>query len=182
MDLLVKAGGKTVSVTTFVQPNSTQDCLLGTNASLPLGFQFMDGKGAPLMSFFTPKSTSEPKVAQVSLIQASSIPSQKCRFLKAKVSGDCLPGDQLLFESVSAQLKPLGLSAIDSLVTLSDELTVLIPVQNFETCTVDLPRDIELGVAEPFVESVTLDSESSMCARVLIDMDQVPMRKSALAD
>ena len=175
VDLLVKAGGKTVSVTTFVQPNSTQDCLLGTNASLPLGFQFMDGKGAPLMSFFTPqskpqlKSTSEPKVAQVSLIQASSIPSRKCRFLKAKVSGDCLPGDQLLFESVSAQLKPLGLSAIDSLVTLSDERTVLIPVQNFETCTVDLPRDIELGVAEPFVESVTLDSESSTCARVLID-------------
>ena len=160
MDLLVKAGGETVSVTMFVQPDSAQESLLGTNASIPLGFKFVDGKGKPLSSpepqpELESKSDSEPQVAHVSLIQASSIPSCKCRFLKAKVSGECSPGDQFLFEPRSDQLQPLGLSAIDSLVTLSDERTVLIPVQNFEKCTVDLPNDIELGVVEPFDESNT---------------------------
>ena len=176
VDLFVKAGGKAMSVSMFVQPDSAQECLLGTNASIPLGFQFVDGKGKPLRSSLEPqfelesKSVYEPQVAHVSLIQASSIPSRKCRFLKAKVSGECSPGDQFLFESRSAELRPLGLSALDSLVTLSDERTVLIPVQNFEKCTVDLPSDIELGVVEPFDESDTLDSVSpSTCASVLID-------------
>ena len=54
----------------------------------------MDGKGKPLRSSSEPqfaKSESEPQVAQVSLIPASSIPSRKCRFLKAKVSGNVHP-------------------------------------------------------------------------------------------
>ena len=99
VDLSVTSGGKTVSVTMFVQPDSAQECLLGTNASLPLGFKFVDGKGKPLRSSSDPQFTeseSEPQVAHVSLIQASSIPSRKCRFLKAKVSGECSPGDQFL--------------------------------------------------------------------------------------
>ena len=177
VDLLVKVGGKTVSVTMFVQPDSAQECLLGTNASLPLGFKFVDGKGKLLRSSpdpqpeIEPEPKSEPKTAHVSLIQASSIPSRKCRFLKAKVSGECSPGDQLLFEARSDQLQPLGLSAVDSLVTLSDERTVLIPVQNFEKCTVDLPSDVQLGVVEPFEEICdTPDSVSpSVCAKVLVD-------------
>ena len=65
-----------------------------------------------------------------------------------------------MFESKSAQLERLGLSAIDSLVTLSDEQTVLIPIQNFEKCTVDLLSDIELGIVEHFDESHSLDSVS----------------------
>ena len=69
-----------------------------------------------------------------------------------------------------AQPHPLGLSTIDSLVTLSDEQTVLIPVQNFEKCTVELPSDIELGVVEPFDENDTLDSVSPYtCTSVLVD-------------
>ena len=98
VDLLAKAGGKTVSVSMFVQPDSAQECLLGTNASIPLGFQSMDGKGKPLRSKLKPhfesesKPASKPKVAQVALIQATSIPSRKCRFLKAKVLGEYSPG------------------------------------------------------------------------------------------
>ena len=80
VDLPVKAGGKTVSVPMFVQPDSTQDCLLGTNASLPLGFKFVDGNERPLrcsvepQPVFESKPEGEPKVAQVSLIKATSIP------------------------------------------------------------------------------------------------------------
>ena len=157
VDFSIKAGGEPVSVTMFVQPDSTQECLLGTNASLPLGFKFVGGDGRPLRTSVEPQpmpepdSDSEPKVAHVSLIESVSIPSRKCRFLKAKVSGEYAPGDHL-FESRDAQLRPLGASAIDAMVTLNDEGVVLIPVQNFETCSVDLPGDVELGVVERFKE------------------------------
>ena len=91
MDLLVKAGGKIASVTMFVQPDGAQECLLGTNASIPLGFKFMDGKGKPLRSSPDPQSELEPesksKVAHVSLIQASSIHSRVV-FLKPKYQGN----------------------------------------------------------------------------------------------
>ena len=112
-----------MSVTMFVQPDSTQECLLGTNASLPLGFKFVGGDGTSVEPQPMPEhdSDSEPKVAHVSLIESVSIPSRKCRFLKAKVSGEYAPGDHLLFESRDAQLHPLGASAIDALVTLNDE-------------------------------------------------------------
>ena len=176
VDLPVKSGGKTMSVTMFVQPDSTQDCLLGTNASLPLGFKFVDGEDRPLRCSVdtqpVPESKPEvePKVAQVSLIKATSVPSRKCCFLKATVSGECSPGDQLLFESKGSQLCSLGISAFDSLVTLSDDRTVLVPVQNYKTCTVDIPGDIELGAVEPFDEGNSLSSVPlSTCARVLVD-------------
>ena len=48
VDLQIQAGGKEVTIPVFVQPNSSQDCLLGTNASIPLGLQFLDSKGKPL--------------------------------------------------------------------------------------------------------------------------------------
>ena len=75
VDLPVKACGKTMSVPMFVQPNSTQDCLLGTNASIPLGFKFEDGDGKPLGCSTDPplvvesKSECEPKVAQASKLR-----------------------------------------------------------------------------------------------------------------
>ena len=133
VDLSVKTGGETVSVTMFVQPDSTHECLLGTNASLPLGFKFVDGEGRPLRSSVEPQpmpelnSDSEPKVANVSLIDSVSIPSRKCRFLKAKVCGEYTPGDHLLFESRNAHLRPLGVSA---LVTLNDERS-----SGFDSCS-----------------------------------------------
>lgn len=75
-----------------------------------------------------------------------------------------------MFEPRSDQLQPLGLSAFDSLVTLNEEGTVLIPVQNFEKCTVDLPSDIKLGSVEPYDESNAPDFViPSTCASVLVD-------------
>ena len=58
-------------------------------------------------------------------------------------------------------------SAIDSLVTLSDQCTVIVLVQNYQTCAVDLPSDIRLGVVKPFHESYTLSPiPPSTCASV----------------
>jgi len=48
VDLVLSADGKTVTVPVFVQPCSTQECLLGMNAVPLLGLAFLDNKGEPL--------------------------------------------------------------------------------------------------------------------------------------
>ena len=63
VDFSIKAGGEPVSVTMFVQPDSTQECLLGTNASLPLGFKFVGGDGRPL------RTSVEPQTALVNSLE-----------------------------------------------------------------------------------------------------------------
>ena len=79
MDLLFKANGEIVTLPVFVQPDSTQECLLGTNASVPLDFNFTDGNGKPLRT--DPEPSPEPDVALVSLIKPATIPSRKGQFL-----------------------------------------------------------------------------------------------------
>ena len=118
VDLLVKAGGKAVTVPVFVQPSSTQDFLLGTNASLPLGFKFLDGAGRPLTA---QTKLDTGSTATVSLLEACTIPSRKCCLLTAKVSGKHATGDQFLFEPKGTQLPSMGVSTMDSLVTLLEE-------------------------------------------------------------
>ena len=120
--LQLQAGGKQA---VFIQPNSSQDCLLGTNACVPLGLHFLDSKGKPLQAFSGLKSDTgsekqgaKPLMSCVSLIEASTIPSRKCKLLSAKVSGQHSPGEQFLFEPQGSKLQSLGLSTLDSLVTL----------------------------------------------------------------
>ena len=73
VDLRLQMNGKTITVPIFVQPDSTQECFLGTNASIPLGFKFTDAKGKPLRTGLEPDPN--PSVARVSLIKATTIPS-----------------------------------------------------------------------------------------------------------
>ena len=163
VDLLIKANGETITLPVFVQPDSSQECLLGTNAAIPLGFKFTDGKGKPLRCSLEP--CSDPSVARVSLVQTALIPSRKGRFLKSRATGEQIrvPGEQFLFESENSQLEGLGLCTSDSLVTTCDGETVFIPVYN-------LPCDTEFGVLEPFSGSTTSPSvESGVCASVLVD-------------
>ena len=61
VDLLLQMNGEAVTVPIFVQRDSTQECLLGTNASIPLGFKFTDGKGKPLKT--DPKPDPNPSIA-----------------------------------------------------------------------------------------------------------------------
>lgn len=131
VDLILQAGGKTVTIQVFVQPNRSQDCLLGTSACIPLGLQFLDGKGKPLQACLGLKSDTgsvgqemKSLVSHVLLIQASTIPSRKCKLLSATVSGE-----QFVFESQGSKLLSLGLSSLDSLVTLHEGGKIFIPVQ-----------------------------------------------------
>ena len=177
VDLQLQAGGKNVTIPVFIQPNSSQDCLLGTNACIPLGLQFLDGKGEPLQAFSGLKSDTgsvkqetKPLISRVSLIQASTIPSRKCKLLSANVSGEHSPGEQFLFEPEGSKLQSLGLSTLDSLVTLHEGGKVFIPVQNFETNSVELPCGLELGIVEPFNEcDIREDASHSSCVRVVVN-------------
>ena len=150
---------------------------MGTNACVPLGLQFLDGKGKPLQAFSGLKSDtgsekqgSKPLKSCVSLIEASSIPSRKCKLVSAKVSGEHSPGEQFLFEPQGSKLQPLGLSTLDSLVTLHEGGKVFIPVQNFETNSVELPCGLGLGIVEPFNEcDIREDVSQPSCARVVVN-------------
>ena len=63
--------GETVFLPIFVQPDSTQEYLLGTNASISLGFKFTVGKGKSLR--IDPEPDPNLSVARVSLIKATTI-------------------------------------------------------------------------------------------------------------
>ena len=63
---------------------------------------------------------NKPDTSHVSLIQAFTIPSRKCKLLSANVSGEHFPGEQLLFKPQGSKLLSLGLGAIDSLVTVHE--------------------------------------------------------------
>ena len=46
--LTVEADGVSIPVVLFVQPDSSQPCLLGMNAAPALGLKFLNAKGQPL--------------------------------------------------------------------------------------------------------------------------------------
>ena len=79
--------------------------------------------------------------ACVRLVQATTILSQKGRFLKAHVDGESPRSESLLFEPPHEALEPLGLGTQESLVTIHSDGMVLIPVQNFQ----GIPARLEKG-------------------------------------
>ena len=179
-NLTLMADGKTVFVPVFIQPDSSQSCLLGMNAAQPLGLLFLDSQGKPLRT--TPehshdlKSLPAQKSACVSLIHATTIPSHGGRFLKAHIEGECRPGDQLLFEPLKDHLELMGLSGVDSLLTVHEEGTVFVQVQNLCKGKTIVPKDVKLGRVEPFNESEanvnpppSSVTDESVCAKVVVD-------------
>ena len=152
VDLPLQADGVSVTVPVFVQPNSAQECLLGMNAAPLLGLKFLDSKGRPLRS--VPENKLVPSSARVSLLEAVTIPHRKCRFVKGKVSGECNPGDQFLFEADKVCVEPLGVCGVDSLLRVDSNRTVYLPLCNFNENIVSLESGTELGCVEPYQEDM----------------------------
>ena len=140
VELTLAADGRKVTVPVFIQPNSEQACLLGTNALFALGVSVSRANGEPL------KSCGGPQ-AQVRLIQAATIPSMKGRIVKACVSDGYFPNEQVLFEPRHEALEPLGLNAQESLVTVSDGIA-LIPLKNYQGVSVKLDEGTPLGMVQ----------------------------------
>ena len=129
----VEADGKPTVVPVFVQPESEQQCLLGMNVLPALGLTIRRANGEPVMT----NEGADPVVAHVRLIQASTVPSLKGRFLKVKVDRtlpECSEESKppILFEPDSDTLESRGLSTQESLVTVDEDGCAWVPVQNCE--------------------------------------------------
>ena len=142
-----------------VQPNSEQKCLLGINAIPSLGISVFRANGEPLISAYKP---STPKIANVCLVQSTTIPSQKRRFVKPHV--DCNPsqGDHLLFEPRHNTLESLGITTQESLLTVHSDGMVLIPVENFQGIPVMLEKDPQLGIAKRYEPDAVVMNENAL--------------------
>ena len=140
VELTIEACGKQATVPVFVQPKSSQDLLLGSNACLALGLKFLDSEGEPLKT--DPSSESR---ATVRLIQTTTVPAIGARFVRAKVTGTFNAGGQLLFEPEVNGLCSMGVSTVDSLLTCNESGEVRLPVCNFGEARVVLPESTMLG-------------------------------------
>ena len=109
------ADGKSVSVPVFVQPHSKQSCLLGTNATFSLGLKFLRADGRPLQ-VQSARLNPNPDAAMVCLVQSSTLPGRKGRFLEGRVDAPVERGDEFLFEPNTLALKELGLGCQESLL------------------------------------------------------------------
>ena len=76
--LVFRLDSKSVSVSVFVQPDSTQSCLLGINAMPAFGIHMLHENGEAVLST-VPNSSTQREVATVSLVESVVIPSIKGR-------------------------------------------------------------------------------------------------------
>ena len=79
----MEADGESAYVTVFVQPDSEQQCLLGTNVLPALGLRINRANGEPLIV----RKETEPIVAHVRLVQSSSILGMKGKVLNVLMEG-----------------------------------------------------------------------------------------------
>ena len=166
--------GRSTTIPVFVQPDSEQECLLGSNVLPSLGITVSRVHGEPL----TASVGSESKPAQVNLVQATAIPGMKGCYVKAHVNQEQCRGDEVLFEPESKSLESLGVSALESLVCVDRDGHMLIPIHNYQGVCVKLSERMQLGAVRAckipdLVKEVPLpnEMEKSTCARVSIDND-----------
>ena len=153
LPLVFSVDSKSVTVPVFVQPDSEQACLLGVNAIPLLGIRVIRCNGESILSRGTPEldvPPPKPDAVMVCLVKSISLPAQKCRVVRAKVS--CPPENlktNMLFEPNHSTLVPLGASTEDSLVPTCENGEVLVPVQNFQGIPVHLEAGAQLGTVRP---------------------------------
>ena len=81
--LTLEADNGCATVPVFIQPNSEQLCLLGTNSATILGLKFLKPDGKTLKVQSAQSSQSESTKVKIRLVQASTVPGRKGRFLEA---------------------------------------------------------------------------------------------------
>ena len=158
--LNVEADGKSVIVPVFVQPDSSQACLLGSNVLMHLGVIVQRANGNPVKLV-----GGEISQSQIRLVQAVSVPSGKAKFVEATLDVPLITGEELVFEPCTETFNRHTLVAPDALVTLHSDGKVLVPIEKYEALTVRLESDTVLGqvirpnkVADPVVGSDRTES------------------------
>ncbi len=162
--LTVEADGRSAIVPVFLQPDSSQACLLVSNVLMHLGVkvQRANGDSVKLVG-------GEVNQSQVRLVQTVSVPNGKAKFVEAKLDVPLVEGEELVFEPRAETFQRNALAAPEALVTLHSDGKVLVPVENYEALTARLESDTVLGqvvrpskVADPVVGS----GQASQCLQV----------------
>ena len=181
VSLKFEAGDKVVTAPVFVQPDSEQSCLLGMNIAPSLGLKFLDAHGLALKEYTNERKPIQRQIsAMVCLMQTSTLPGRKGRFLEAKVSPIIKLGTEIIFEPNAESLRALGLSAQGSLLCVQRDGTILIPLQNFKQDIVDIVAGFELGGMEPLQTKFLI--QPSVCSLGVPDegrCSQVTTRRQA---
>ena len=146
VEVSMSLDGRCVTIPVFVQPDSVQPCLLGTNAFPHLGLSVTRVNGESLLTGPVP----QPEVAQVNLVRPVTIPGEKGGYLEAKVLGNC--DGTVLFEAKQEAFEPLGVTVRDSLLSVLEGSIVIIPVENYLGVSVRLGQGVELGTVESVCE------------------------------
>ena len=126
------------------QLNITAETLLTTNVALPLKLKFLKSNGDPLVTEM-PKST---KTVKVSLIETTTIPARKGRFIEARLEQEFAANDKVIFEPNVNTLPSYGLSSMESILTVHANGNVLIPLQDFQQSFTSPEAGMELGTIE----------------------------------
>lgn len=176
-----KGGGRELTITAKLQVtletdykstcvsvlSSEQKCLLGMNAIPSLGISVLKANGDPLILASEPSS----KVVNVCLVQSTTIPCQKGRFVKAHVDCNISKGNQLLFEPRHSTLEGLGLNTQESLLTIHSDGMALIAIETFQGIPVILEKGAQLETAKCYEPDVAMVNDNTLiegnCATVM---------------
>ena len=128
--LTLSVDGKVTSVPVFIQPDSEQDCLLGSNVLPALGISVVRANGHPLIA--SSKVLGQNETVGVNLVQATTLPGLNGCFAKAKIDMTGLEDACLLFEPDHKALGDSGVSAFESLISVDSNGYAVVPIHNYQ--------------------------------------------------
>ena len=113
------------------------------------------------------------KSVKVSLIEATTIPARKGRFIEASLDQELPAGAEVVFEPKVNALQSYGLSSPESILSVNANGNLLIPLQNFRQNSTNLEAGMELGTIERFDGQVeSPECKQSTCAHVTMQSKQ----------
>lgn len=172
-------GRYSVTVPTFIQPDSEQACLLGMNAIPLLGIEVKHGSGMQLLPVEALTDTfAVPVISTVNLLTSTAIPSHKRCVMQVQSSPDISDGE-FLFEPNHKVLETYGLSAIECLVTAAKG-KVLLPVENFQAFMAHVDAGEEMGTVRPFDIGDPNANSVNACISVVVKKVPSPERVELL--
>ena len=151
----------------FIQPDSDQPYLLGMNAVPSLNLQFLRTNGQPLKSTADSTVTEQDfSLAKICLVESTTTPARKGRFLEATIEPSLEKGAQVLFEPQLQSLQAKRLSTQEALLTVAPSGNLLVPLLNMEFSNLDVKASDVIGTVELMDEIAENMYPTSRCAQV----------------
>ena len=141
VNLTFSLEGKSIVTPVFVQPDSEQECMLGSNVIGAIGITVKCANSETV----SVSMGNNSQACHVNLIQATSVSGMNDCYARAQIDAKSCRGQDLLFEPAHNELEPPGISATESLISVNSEGVAIVPVQNFQGVCVHLDSGTRLG-------------------------------------